>query len=522
MSDDAGMEEASLLRAGYRLDRYELLCPIASGGMASVWLARLRGKRGFEKLFAIKTIKTELTDDARFQEMFLDEARIASGIEHPNVAHIIDLGEQDNILYLVMEWVDGDSLAKVARIAQKKGTPLPLGVALRIIADACAGLHAAHELKDAKGQSLGVVHRDVSPQNILVTPGGAVKVIDFGVAKARNRRAGETGEGVVKGKIRFMAPEQVKSKGVDRRADLWALGVCLYQLVTGKLPYEEGDSDIDIVQKLLGDAPPTIDTSGMPEAVREILAHTLVRDTEERFATAAAMRRALENAMTKLDSESTSEEVADFVRLTLPELAEKRGETLARAIQDAELRESGGAPSSRALTSQAVQAAFAPTVIEEVKSGGKLPAKLLTTKELFEQEEESKLTPAGLETSATTRAGKSFVWLAMLGAVAAGAWFVWPGAARIRALRSTVVASPVAAAATQPSTSSSPSVLPSASGSPTPIVIASTAPSASVSALEPRRPTPALKGASAPSASAPAMTVIAAPSATEAPTDEPY
>src|SRR4051794_2116309 len=157
----AAMEDTGrTLGAGYRLDRYELLAPIASGGMASVWLARLRGKRGFEKLFAIKTIKTELTEDARFQEMFLDEARIASGIQHPNVAQILDLGEQDDILYIVMEWVDADSLAKVRRLAEKNDTPIPLGVALRIIADACAGLHAAHELCDAKGQSLGVVHRD--------------------------------------------------------------------------------------------------------------------------------------------------------------------------------------------------------------------------------------------------------------------------------------------------------------------------------------------------------------------------
>src|SRR6516165_2083559 len=132
------MEAAeSVLRAGYRLERYELLCPIASGGMAEVWLARLRGKRGFEKLFAIKTIKTELIDDVRFQEMFLDEARIASGIQHPNVAQILDLGEQDEVLYIVMEWVDGESLAKIRRLANKRKKPMPLGVTLRIMADAC-------------------------------------------------------------------------------------------------------------------------------------------------------------------------------------------------------------------------------------------------------------------------------------------------------------------------------------------------------------------------------------------------
>src|SRR4051812_27806506 len=132
----------STLVAGYKLDRYELLCPIASGGMASVWLARLLGKRGFEKLFAIKTIKSELIADPKLQEMFLDEARIASRIVHPNVAQILELGEQDDILYIVMEWVDGESLAQVRRLALKNGEQVPLGVSLRIVADVCAGLHA--------------------------------------------------------------------------------------------------------------------------------------------------------------------------------------------------------------------------------------------------------------------------------------------------------------------------------------------------------------------------------------------
>src|ERR1700690_424435 len=122
----------SVLRAGYRLDRYELLCPIASGGMAAVWLARLRGKRGFEKLFAVKTIRTELVDDPRFQEMFLDEARIASGIQHSNVAQILDLGEENDTLYIVMEWVDGDSLAKIRKLFAKRHELLPLGIVLRV------------------------------------------------------------------------------------------------------------------------------------------------------------------------------------------------------------------------------------------------------------------------------------------------------------------------------------------------------------------------------------------------------
>src|ERR1700733_10941256 len=218
-----------VLVSGSTLDRYELLCPLAEGGMASVWLARMRGKRGFEKLVAIKTIKAELVDDPRFEEMFLDEARIASGIAHPNVAQIIDLGEKSGVLYLVMEWVDGESLAKVRKFAVKARIRIPLGLSLRIIADACAGLHAAHELKGPDGELLGVVHRDVSPQNILIGTAGAVKVIDFGIAKAQNRLGTRTRTGVVKGKVQYMAPEQAQGYAHDRRIDVWALGVCLYE-----------------------------------------------------------------------------------------------------------------------------------------------------------------------------------------------------------------------------------------------------------------------------------------------------
>src|SRR5450755_951702 len=145
----ATTQTASQLAPGYKLDRYELLCPIAEGGMASVWVARQRGKHGFEKLVAIKTILPKFAADPRFQEMFLDEARIASRIEHLNVAQIFDLGEENEILYLVMEYVEGDALSKLNRACQREGVRIPTGVILRVLSDTCAGLHEAHEMKDA-------------------------------------------------------------------------------------------------------------------------------------------------------------------------------------------------------------------------------------------------------------------------------------------------------------------------------------------------------------------------------------
>jgi serine/threonine protein kinase len=483
------MDGESVLRAGYKLDRYELLCPVASGGMAAVWLARLRGKRDFEKLYAIKTIKTELGEDTRFQEMFLDEARIASGIEHPNVAHILDLGEQDGILYIVMEFVDGESLAKVARQARKVAAPLPIGLSLRIMADACAGLHAAHELKDKTGETMGVIHRDVSPQNILVGVNGAVKVIDFGVAKARNRRASETGEGVVKGKIRFMAPEQVRAKPLDRRADIWAIGVCLHELATGKLPFDD-DSDVDVVRRLISDeAPPSFDK--VPSPVAEILRHSLVRDPNERFATAAAMRRAIELAMTELKVQSSSEDVADFVKANLPEFAEKRHTIVSKAVAEADKRGVSLLSSDELHTDAAFAATVvsqrAPEVAERVTRPDPKPAAPVSTpkpmpsaRALLQGKVPADESVGGAftdEEMAGIPRRRTGWWLLVIAAMAAGGYFAWPrGGARLRSFFATQTG-------VQPTTTATQTAAPSAAGSVSVSVSVSASVSASASAL---------------------------------------
>jgi serine/threonine protein kinase len=318
----AAQSSNSPLVPGYKLDRYELLCPIAEGGMASVWVARQRGKHGFEKLVAIKTILPKFAADIRFQEMFLDEARIASRIEHLNVAQILDLGEEHEILYLAMEYVDGDALSKLNRACQKKGVKIPVGVLLRVLADTCSGLHEAHELKD-NGRTLEIVHRDVSPHNILVSTKGIAKLIDFGIAKARSRVGNDTNSGVLKGKIQYMAPEQALGRPVDRRADIWAVGAIMYHLIAGKPPYE-GDNQLATLHLLGSGRPPVPLPPGVHPAISAIVRKALAHAPEGRYDTASSLRDAIEDAIVQAKVPTTPADVAAFSAEHLSERAERR------------------------------------------------------------------------------------------------------------------------------------------------------------------------------------------------------
>jgi serine/threonine protein kinase len=327
----------SPLCLGYRLDRYELLCPIAQGGMASVWVARQVGKHGFAKLVAIKTILPQHAEDPQFRAMFLDEAHLASGIEHPNVAQILDLGEEHDVLYLVMELVDGDSLSRLLRSVQKKNLKVPLGVALRILADTCGGLHAAHELRDKNNALLGVVHRDVSPQNVLVSSTGQAKLIDFGVAKARDRLSGDTSAGLLKGKIHYMAPEQALGKPIDRRADVWAIGAMLYHLVAGSPPIE-AENQLAVLHRLASGDPPAPLPEGTPAVVVELVARALAFDPDKRMANAREMQLALEDAMVAARVLTTTTSVSQFIREHRGEHADKRRASIDVALAAANER----------------------------------------------------------------------------------------------------------------------------------------------------------------------------------------
>jgi serine/threonine protein kinase len=321
---------------GDHLDRYELLCVLAQGGMGTVWLARMTGKLGFERLVALKTILPTYSNDRLFCDMFLDEAKIAGQIDHENVARILEIGEDRGLLYYAMELIDGESLRKVYRDVRAAKMVFPMGVAMRIVADACAGLHATHELHGEDGQPLQVVHRDVSPQNLLVTIRGTTKLIDFGVAKANARRSEETAAGTLKGKIEYMAPEQARGEPLDRRADVYALGAVLYELLAGR-PVRDTDEgrQLAALHELMTGVPYAPLPASVPHLVRGIVDRALARDPAMRFATAEELRRALEQAMLATGEASTPEDVANVLAHFSRERTAKRKDAIERALRAA-------------------------------------------------------------------------------------------------------------------------------------------------------------------------------------------
>jgi serine/threonine-protein kinase len=329
--------------AGHVLGRYELLMPIASGGMATVWAARLKGTRGFLKIVAIKTILPQLSEDPQFEQMFLDEASLASRVRHPNVAQILDLGEEAGVLFLVMDWIEGEPLSAVLKAASRDTGSIPLPITIRIISQAAAGLHAAHELRDESGHPLGLVHRDASPQNILVAFDGVVKVVDFGIAKASGRGSADTNAGQIKGKAAYMSPEQVKGFELDRRTDVFALGTILYLMTTGKHPFR-GQNDVATLYTISSDkpvTPPSKLNRHYPLSLEAVVMKALAKNPDERFASAHELQRALDMALPASQRLTTDAEVGAFMHNLLSERLEQRKAVLKTALRLADERAQG-------------------------------------------------------------------------------------------------------------------------------------------------------------------------------------
>lgn len=326
--------------AGNTLGRYDLLTPLAQGGMAIVWAARLRGSRGFQKIVAVKAMLPSLAEDSSFEEMFIAEAELSARIKHPNVCEIFDVGEEDGTPYIVMEWVNGEPLSALSKAARAKGLTIPVSVAARIVHEAALGLHAAHEVKGEDGALLGLVHRDVSPQNILIGYDGIVKVVDFGIAKATNASdEKKTQAGQVKGKVQYMAPEQAAGKA-DRRSDIFALGIVAYILVTGKHPFE-ADNDMAMLRKICSPGRvPAASTlaQNLPLALDQAISRALDKDPKKRFQTMAEFASALELAKQQIARRGEEKDVAAFVGEVLAERSEKRKRMIKEAIRLADSR----------------------------------------------------------------------------------------------------------------------------------------------------------------------------------------
>ncbi|MFZ5892383.1 MAG: protein kinase domain-containing protein [Myxococcota bacterium] len=324
------------------LGRYELLMPVARGGMGQVWAGRLRGARGFNKLVAIKTLLPMPGSEGRLETMLLEEARIAALIHHPNVVQTLELGEHEGTLYLVMEWVDGEPLSFLLdRTADHGGLPLP--IAVNLVGQTLLGLEAAHELVDENGTLLGVVHRDVSPHNVLVTYSGVAKLVDFGIAKATNQDSSSTQTGEVKGKFSYMAPEQICGERVDQRADIFALGIMLYTLTTGRHPFKSENPGA-LLHKIAGDERPlrpSLVVSGYSPALEAVVMKALEKDVSQRWQSAREMLAALQNAVPDAF-------VADFesnTRTFLSELLGNRPTLRREALRRAQLAADARGPS---------------------------------------------------------------------------------------------------------------------------------------------------------------------------------
>ena len=295
------------------LGKYRLIAELGHGGMAQVFLALARGPAGFNKLAVIKQIREQLADDPEFLTMFLDEARLAARLNHPNVVQTNEVGEDGKRYFICMEYLEGQPLNRIIqRVGRDNG--IPLGLQLRVLCEALAGLHHAHELTDYDGTPLQVVHRDVTPHNVFVTYAGQVKVVDFGIAKALSQSA-ETKAGVLKGKVAYMAPEQARGDKVDRRADIFSVGVMMWEALVGRRMFK-GLTDVVIIQKIVNgqlqsprSASPTVD-----EKLDAVCMKALAHNRDERYETAADFQAAIEQALEGIGDRSNLRDAGKLIQ----------------------------------------------------------------------------------------------------------------------------------------------------------------------------------------------------------------
>jgi serine/threonine-protein kinase len=288
---------ATVLRVGESVGGYDIVAKLRAGGMATLFLGKKKGAAGFSRHVAIKVIHEHLAQDPDFVRMFVDEALLQARIQNPHVVHVEELGEAEGAHFLVMEYVHGCALAQLLLALGKRKRRPQVDIAVSVALQTLSGLHAAHELRGENGQALGVVHRDVSPQNVLLSHDGHVKLIDFGVAKAASSSQ-QTQGAMLKGKLRYMPPEQAFGRAVDRRADVYALGIVLWEMLTMRKLFGAQD-DLSLLEMVRNPQidPPSTWAPEVPAALDRVVLKALSKDPKDRFATAQEMRRALTEAV---------------------------------------------------------------------------------------------------------------------------------------------------------------------------------------------------------------------------------
>lgn len=314
--------------------KYLLLDRINIGGMAEVWRGKTFGVGGFERLVAIKRILPNIAEDKEFISMFIDEAKITVQLNHANIAQIFELSHIGSSYFIAMEYIPGKDMRAIFDRSRKKGEPSPIPLTCYVVSKCCEGLDYAHR-KQVNGQDLQIVHRDVSPQNVLVSYEGEVKVIDFGIAKAAGK-ASKTQAGILKGKFGYMSPEQIRGLPLDRRSDIFAIGVCLYEMLTGERLFI-GESDFSVLEKVrkVDVLPPSTYNRKIPEALEKIVLKALARDVEDRYQYASELADDLQRFLITSDSIFSRKDLAQYMKATFAEEVEREKQ---RMIEYAEIK----------------------------------------------------------------------------------------------------------------------------------------------------------------------------------------
>ena len=412
--------------------KYQLIARLATGGMAEIFLARQMGIAGFEKLLVVKRILPHLAREKAFIQMFLDEARIAARLNHPNIVQIYDLGRVRDQYFIAMEYLEGESLASVMRHLRHRRRRLPPHLAAGIVLQVCEGLHYAHSMVGPDGEPLRVVHRDVNPQNIFVLYSGGVKLIDFGIAKAQNRFS-HTSTGYLKGKYGYMSPEQIKNLPLDGRADVYSVGVVLWEMLTGRKLFRQA-SELEILKAITEQNPPapSLINPDLPKEFDAITLRALHRSRDLRYQTAGELRMELSFLLKKSGEPSDSVALGEYLQL----LFEQRMEEKRILIKQAQQKSAASLDQALFGDLQPYRSDTEPSISRDTPSFiGRTPAAADGPPTVVDSRPESTPTP-GTPTAAAPAGGSRAAWAAMwislltLAIVAVAAVVLWQVASR--------------------------------------------------------------------------------------------